>query len=91
MGLLVSPDIFQEKMSELMSGLEFAHAYLDDLQIISTEEGFDKHLGKLEWRAEHQGINRTELTIEQHLWWPKMRDHITNYLKICPICQHKKR
>ena len=31
-----------------MSGLEFARAYLDDLFIISTEEGFDKHLEKLE-------------------------------------------
>ena len=48
MGLSVSPDIFQEKMSELMSGLEFARAYLDDLLIISNEQGFDKHLEKLE-------------------------------------------
>jgi hypothetical protein len=39
MGLLVSPDIFQEKMSELMAGLDFARAYLDDLLIISTEKG----------------------------------------------------
>jgi len=31
MGLCNSPDIFQEKMSELMYGLEFARAYLDDL------------------------------------------------------------
>jgi hypothetical protein len=53
MGLLVSPDIFQEKMSELMTGLDFAHAYLDDLLIISTETGFDNHLEKLE-----QVINR---------------------------------
>jgi RNase H-like domain found in reverse transcriptase/Reverse transcriptase (RNA-dependent DNA polymerase) len=35
-------------MSELMAGQEFAHAYLDDLFIISTEKGFDKHLEKLE-------------------------------------------
>jgi hypothetical protein len=48
MGLSVSPDIFQEKMSELMAGLEFACAYLDDLLIISTEQGFDKCLKKLE-------------------------------------------
>jgi hypothetical protein len=46
--LLVSPDIFQEKMSDLMAGLDFARAYLDDLLIISTEKGFDKHLEKLE-------------------------------------------
>jgi len=48
MGLCNSPDIFQEKMSELMQGLEFARAYLDDLLVISTEKGFDKHLNKLE-------------------------------------------
>ena len=48
MGLSISPDVFQEKMSELMSGLEFARAYLDDLLIISTEIGFDKHIEKLE-------------------------------------------
>ena len=48
MGLCISPDIFQEKMSLLMGGLEFARAYLDDLLIISTEPGFDSHLEKLE-------------------------------------------
>jgi hypothetical protein len=34
MGLCNSPDIFQEK-KDLMSGLEFAQAYIDDLLIIS--------------------------------------------------------
>jgi hypothetical protein len=36
MGLCNSPDIFQEKMSELMEGLEFARAYVDNLLIIWT-------------------------------------------------------
>jgi hypothetical protein len=31
-----------------MSGLEFAQAYLNDLLILSTEKGFEKHLEKLE-------------------------------------------
>jgi hypothetical protein len=48
MGLSISPDVFQEKMSELMSGLEFAQAYLDDLLILLTEKGFEKHLDKVE-------------------------------------------
>ena len=39
----------------------------------------------------HPGINRTEETIGQHLWWPQMRDHITNYVQICPLCQRNKR
>jgi len=47
MGLCNSPDIFQEKMSELMAGLEFARAYLDDLLIISKQD-FDEHLEQLE-------------------------------------------
>ena len=39
MGLSVtSPDVFQEKMIELMAGLEFAQAYLDDLLIISNKK-----------------------------------------------------
>ena len=48
MGLSISPDVFQEKMSELMAGLEIARAYLDYLLVLSTEKGFDKHLEKLE-------------------------------------------
>ena len=47
MGLCNSPDIFQEKMSELMDGLEFARAYIDDLLII-TQGSFDLHLDHLE-------------------------------------------
>ena len=35
MGIAGSPDIFQEKMSELMESLEFVRAYLDDLLCIS--------------------------------------------------------
>src|SRR5688500_13426244 len=47
MGLCNSPDIFQEKMSKLMSGLEFARAYLDNLLLI-TKGNFDEHLLQLE-------------------------------------------
>ena len=47
MGLCNSPDIFQEKMSELMDGLEFVRTYIDDLLCI-TKGTFDDHLDKLE-------------------------------------------
>src|SRR5687767_5327243 len=46
MGLCNSTDIFQEKMSKLMSGLEFARAYLDNLLLI-TKGNFNKHLVQL--------------------------------------------
>ena len=55
MGLCNSPDIFQEKMSELMTGLEFARAYIDDLLII-TKGPFKLHLSHLE-----QALNRIQL------------------------------
>ena len=47
MGLCNSPDIFQEKMSELMTGLEFIQAYIDDIHCI-TEGNWEDHLSKLE-------------------------------------------
>ena len=47
MGLCNSPDIFQEKMSELMDGLEFVRCYIDDLLCL-TKGNFDDHLDKLE-------------------------------------------
>jgi Integrase zinc binding domain len=66
MGLCISPDIFQEVMSELM--FDWYHITLCD-----------------------PGINRTEETIAQHLFWPKRRDQIATYVQTCPSCQRNKR
>ena len=46
MGIAGSPDIFQEKMSSLMTGLDFVRVYIDDLLCISTGT-LDDHLDKL--------------------------------------------
>ena len=46
MGLCNSPDIFQEKMSELMEGLAYVLTYIDDLLVISNGT-FETHLEKL--------------------------------------------
>ena len=47
MGLCNSPDIFQERMSELMDGLNFVRTYIDDLLCL-TKGTYDDHLEKLE-------------------------------------------
>ena len=47
MGLCNSPDIFQEKMSELMQGLNFVRTYIDDLLCISSGS-YEDHLNKLD-------------------------------------------
>jgi hypothetical protein len=46
-GIAGSPDIFQEKMSELMKTLEYVRAYLDDLLCI-FKLSLEDHLQKLE-------------------------------------------
>jgi len=47
MGLCNSPDIFQEKMSELMDGLAFVQTYIDDLLCL-TKGTFSDHLERVE-------------------------------------------
>jgi hypothetical protein len=47
MGLCNSPDIFQEKVSDLMAGLDFVRAYLDDVLCL-TSGSYEDHLEKLE-------------------------------------------
>jgi hypothetical protein len=47
MGLSNSPDIFQECMSDLMSGLEFCRVYIDDLLAINKGP-WSEHLTQLE-------------------------------------------
>ena len=47
MGIAGAPDIFQEKMSNLMANLEFVRTYLDDVLCISMESFYD-HMAKLE-------------------------------------------
>ena len=47
MGLCNSPDIFQERMSFLIQGLEYVRIYIDNLLII-TKNDYQDHLDKLE-------------------------------------------
>jgi putative transposase len=47
MGLCNSPDIFQERMYEIFSDLEYIHVYIDDLLVTSCST-FEEHLQKLE-------------------------------------------
>ena len=47
MGLCNSPDIFQEKMSELLAGLDTVRVYIDDI-LHMTKGSFADHLEGLE-------------------------------------------
>ena len=47
MGLCHSPDIFQEKMSELFNSLDYVRTYINDLSIIRNKSVED-HINKLD-------------------------------------------
>lgn len=47
MGIACAPDIFQEKIHQLMGDLQYIRAYLDDILCI-TNRTFEDHLEKLE-------------------------------------------
>ena len=47
MGIHCAPDIFQEQMYKIMSGLNFIKTYLDDL-LMMTSDTLDDHLRELE-------------------------------------------
>jgi Reverse transcriptase (RNA-dependent DNA polymerase) len=59
MGLAGSPDIFQEKMSDLMCGLDFVQCYLDDVLIISTSS-FEEHTFS-KWRSAFNVLRKQDL------------------------------
>ena len=46
-GLCNSPDVFQEKMNELLNGLVNVRTYINDLFIISNKL-FEDHINKLD-------------------------------------------
>jgi hypothetical protein len=47
MGIVNSPDIFQRKINQLMDGLEYVQAYLNNILIV-TKNTYEDHLSKLD-------------------------------------------
>ena len=56
MGLKNSPDIFQEKMSNLMAGLEYVRTYIDDMLVITNS--IDSMSESEAWKLHLQQLNR---------------------------------
>ena len=60
MGLCNSPDIFQERMSDMFADLEYVRAYIDDLLCVTSGSWTD-HLNKLE--ATFECLQEAELKV----------------------------
>ena len=95
----------QSKDKSVLKALESKKYHFKSFHRDETQRELICHKGKIvipqtltkqvmEWYhmyLGHPGINRTEETISQHLWWPKMRDDITQQVSTCDTCQKNKR
>jgi hypothetical protein len=66
MGFSNSPDIFRIKISQLIVGLDFVRAYLDDV-LVATKFSFTDHLKQLEQVLEHLDKANLSTNIENVL------------------------
>ena len=67
MGVCNFPDIFQEKMNEMILRIEFIRACIDDLLII-TKGNWSDNLNKLELLLKNLIANRLKQNIKKSLF-----------------------
>ena len=64
MGIANSPDIFQSKINQLMEGLDYVQAYLDNILIV-TKNTYDDHLNKLDTVLQRLHAANLKINIEK--------------------------
>ena len=64
MGVVNPPDIFQSKINQLMEGLDYVRAYLDDILIV-TKNTYDDHLNKLDTVLKRLHAENLKINIEK--------------------------
>jgi len=92
MGLCNSPDIFQEKMSELMDGLAFVRTYIDDLLCL-TEGTFSDHLEKVELVLQRPQKAGLKVKVTKSFFAHSQLEHLGYWITrtgIKPVCDKVK-
>jgi hypothetical protein len=64
MGINCAPDIFQEQMYKIMSGLDFVKTYLNNL-LMMTSDTLDNHLCKLTLVLDQPRANGLKVNAEK--------------------------
>ena len=67
MGVATSPDMLQQKMSDLFHGLKFIHAYIDNLFIL-TKRHWTDHEQKLELTSNKLKEKGIKYNIEKYFF-----------------------
>jgi len=92
MGLCNSPDIFQEKMSELMDGLAFVLTHIDDL-LCSTKGSFTDHLEKTELVPQRLQKAGLKVTVTKSFFAHSQLEHLGCWITragMKPVCDKVK-
>jgi len=88
MGLCNSPDIFQEKMIELMDGLAFVRTCIDDLLCL-TKGTFSDHLKKVELVLQRLQKAGLKVNVTKSFFARSQLEHLGHWITrtgIKPVC-----
>lgn len=78
---------FTQSMRQGRGGLWFKSGRLvipDDLDVQRTI------LDQCHDKAGHLGIDKTQELVQRRFWWPKLVEHVREYVTACPICAKTK-
>jgi hypothetical protein len=75
MGIANSPDIFQSKINQLMDGLDYVRAYLDDILIV-TKNTYEDHLSKLDTVLQKLHAANFKVNIEKRTFATKPFEYL---------------
>jgi len=92
MGLCDSPDIFQEKMSELMDGLAFVQTHIDDFLCL-TKGAFSDHLEKVELVLQRLQKAGLKVNVTKSFFARSQLEHLGHWIArtgIKPACDKVK-
>jgi len=92
MGLCNSPDIFQEKMSELMDGLAFVQTHIDDLPCL-TKGTLSDHLEKAELVLQRLQKAGLKVNVAKSFFARSQLEHLGCWITrtgIKPVCDKAK-
>jgi len=92
MGVCNSPDIFQEKMSELMDGLAFVRTCIDDLLCL-TKGAFSDHLKKVELVPQRLQKAGLKVNVTKSFFARSQLEHLGHWITrtgIKPMCDKVK-
>jgi hypothetical protein len=85
MGIADSPDIFQIKINQLMNGLDYVRAYLDD-NLIKTKNAYEDHLSIFDTALQKLHAANSKVNIEESTFATTLFEYLGYHIMMSGIC-----